>query len=462
MLVLFEDAALDDLNPLLHWRCVWDMRCGVQTLLEKIFSLYPGERVRLWGRPAMEKIVDARGGRLNAPLADIDEPVLFVNGRAILRQTVAVSGPAEIARQGDQVVWLRVPAAGAMSLQPADFLEPARLEAAVARLAPAAARAEAALLRYPWDVVAQNGKEIEADCRRLWSGFRHAARVDPGAVLLNEGAIQIGRGSRVKPTAVLDAENGPIYIGANATISPHTYIQGPAAIGDGSLVQPATVIRNGTAVGPMCKIGGELEETVIFGYSNKQHDGFLGHSVIAEWCNLGAATVNSDLKNTYGSVRIEWPVGGHRAHVSRIDHGRPRQDGRGDALPHRGDGGLLVQHRAVGDLPEVGAGFHLVDRQGAGADGPRAGDRGGRADDEAARAGDFGPRGGSVPGDGPARNRKGLIRIRLGPVTASWAARRLSPFRLPGSASPSPGTAGPPRARPCRCGPRARRPCPRA
>lgn len=308
MLVLFEDSALDDLSPLLRWRCAWDMRCGVQTLLEKIFTAYPGERVRLWGRAVMEPVVAARGGRLNTSLADVDEPVLFVNGRAILRQTVPVAGPVELARQGEQIAWLRLPAGAAAALSPADFLDAARLEAALAGLspAPASVKAQAAVIRYPWDLVAQNPKEIEADCRRLHTGFKQSARVDSGAVLLNEGAIQIGRGSRIKPTAVLDAENGPIYIGANVVVSPHAYIQGPAAIGDGSLVQPAAVIRNGSAVGPMCKVGGEIEETVFFGYSNKQHDGFLGHSVIAEWCNLGAGTVNSDLKNTYGPVRIEW------------------------------------------------------------------------------------------------------------------------------------------------------------
>jgi UDP-N-acetylglucosamine diphosphorylase/glucosamine-1-phosphate N-acetyltransferase len=327
MIVLFEDAALDDLSPLLRWRCVWDLRCGVQTLLEKTFTLYPGERVRLWGRPQMEPVVAARGGRLNAPCDDVDEPVLFVNGRAILRQTVPVSGPAESARRGEHVVWLRLPPAAAARLTPADLREPGRLEAAVAGVAPAPVSTEATLIGYPWDLVAQNSKEIEADCRRLWSGFRQTARIDPGAVLLNEGAIQLGRGCRIKPAAVLDAENGPILIGANAVVSAHAYIQGPAAIGDGSLVQPAAVIRNGTSVGPMCKVGGELEETVIFGYSNKQHDGFLGHSVIAEWCNLGAGTVNSDLKNTYGPVRVEW--NGRTTETGRLflgltmaDHGK--------------------------------------------------------------------------------------------------------------------------------------------
>jgi UDP-N-acetylglucosamine diphosphorylase/glucosamine-1-phosphate N-acetyltransferase len=108
----------------------------------------------------------------------------------------------------------------------------------------------------------------------------------------------------VKPGVVLDAEEGPIHIDPDATIQPNAVLEGPCYIGPKSIIRPGAVIRAGTTIGPVCKIGGEIDASIIHGYTNKQHDGFLGHSYVAEWINLGADTVNSDLKNTYGTVRV--------------------------------------------------------------------------------------------------------------------------------------------------------------
>ncbi|MDQ3333319.1 MAG: hypothetical protein M3552_22185, partial [Planctomycetota bacterium] len=126
--------------------------------------------------------------------------------------------------------------------------------------------------------------------------------------LLNRAGIHIGDGSRVKPCVVIDAESGPVWIGNNVRIQPHSYIEGPAYVGDGSLLQTGAVIRGGASVGPVCKVGGEVEGSVLVGYSNKQHDGFLGHSYIGSFVNIAADCINSDLKNTYGTIRV--PING--------------------------------------------------------------------------------------------------------------------------------------------------------
>ncbi len=96
----------------------------------------------------------------------------------------------------------------------------------------------------------------------------------------------------------------PIVIGENTTICPNVTVTGPVFIGDGCIIQPGASIRGATSIGPVCKVGGEVEGSILHAYANKQHDGFLGHSYVGEWVNLGADTVNSDLKNTYGSVRV--------------------------------------------------------------------------------------------------------------------------------------------------------------
>ena len=103
--------------------------------------------------------------------------------------------------------------------------------------------------------------------------------------------------------SVLDATEGPVYISKGVKIYPHTYVRGPVYIGEDSIILGGK-IRGGTSIGPKCKVHGEIAETIIHGYSNKAHDGFIGHSYICEWVNVGAGTITSDLKNTYGHVKV--------------------------------------------------------------------------------------------------------------------------------------------------------------
>lgn len=115
--------------------------------------------------------------------------------------------------------------------------------------------------------------------------------------------IFIGEGSEVK-CAILDASAGPIYIGRHVKVLPGAMIKGPVAIGDNSVVKMGAKIYGGTALGPHCKVGGELSNVLMQGYSNKGHDGYLGNAVIGEWCNLGADTNCSNLRNDYGEVTL--------------------------------------------------------------------------------------------------------------------------------------------------------------
>ncbi|MBI3004934.1 MAG: transferase, partial [Ignavibacteriales bacterium] len=103
---------------------------------------------------------------------------------------------------------------------------------------------------------------------------------------------------------VIDTEDGPVIIGKNVKVFPNATIIGPVFIGDNSWIKVGAQIYENTSIGPVCKVGGEVEETIIHSYSNKQHAGFLGHSYIAPWVNLGADTNNSDLKNNYGNVKV--------------------------------------------------------------------------------------------------------------------------------------------------------------
>jgi UDP-N-acetylglucosamine diphosphorylase/glucosamine-1-phosphate N-acetyltransferase len=173
------------------------------------------------------------------------------------------------------------------------------------------------MIRQVWDIFLNNGAQIKADFARIISFRQSAALTDPFTRCYHPENIFIEEGAVIK-AAILNAENGPIYIGKNASIQEGAVIQGPFAIGESSVLAQGAKIRPNTTVGPFCKVGGEVSNCVIFGYSNKGHDGYLGNSVLGEWCNLGANTNNSNLKNDHTSVKLHSYVTGNPENTDLI------------------------------------------------------------------------------------------------------------------------------------------------
>jgi UDP-N-acetylglucosamine diphosphorylase/glucosamine-1-phosphate N-acetyltransferase len=154
-----------------------------------------------------------------------------------------------------------------------------------------------------WDLMLANPQRIADDFVALGRHGVEGTLEEPVALRGRESDIYVAPGALVQPMVVLDATGGPIYIDQGAEIHPFTRIEGPAYIGPHSVLLGAK-FRAGTSVGPHCRIGGEVEQSIVQGYSNKYHDGFLGHSYVGEWVNLGALTATSDLRNDYGSVSV--------------------------------------------------------------------------------------------------------------------------------------------------------------
>ncbi|MGB9911933.1 MAG: putative sugar nucleotidyl transferase [Candidatus Kapaibacteriota bacterium] len=163
------------------------------------------------------------------------------------------------------------------------------------------------VINFLWDAIEYNAEAIEDDFRYYENSVDFDFLRSQNVSLINENKIKIGKGTKIYPNVVLNAEKGPIIIGEDVTIQPFSYVEGPIAIGFNSLVKSGSFIYGGTTIGEVCKVGGEIENSIFQGYSNKQHHGFVGHSYIGEWCNIGAGTTTSDLKNTYEpiDVRIE-------------------------------------------------------------------------------------------------------------------------------------------------------------
>lgn len=160
-----------------------------------------------------------------------------------------------------------------------------------------------AVLRQPWNIFQLNGAQIKADYDLITDGRQSQPILDKHTIVYNPENIFLEEGATVK-AAVLNAEDGPIYLGKNTQVHEGAIIRGPFGLGEKSHVNIGGKMRGDISIGPFCKVGGEVNNCVFFGHSNKGHEGYLGNSVIGEWCNLGANTNASNLKNNYAPIKI--------------------------------------------------------------------------------------------------------------------------------------------------------------
>ena len=162
---------------------------------------------------------------------------------------------------------------------------------------------DALLLQRPWEIFSLNGRCIRSDFSLAVKGRKSAECPDPFTRIYHPENVFLEESADVK-ASVINASEGPVFIGKGVQIQEGSLIRGPVALMENSVVNMGAKIRPDTTIGPFCKVGGEINNAVFFGFSNKAHDGFLGNSVIGEWCNLGADTNNSNLKNNYAEVKI--------------------------------------------------------------------------------------------------------------------------------------------------------------
>ncbi|MDX9854078.1 MAG: GlmU family protein [Tenuifilaceae bacterium] len=284
-IILFDDKRREHLLPLTFTRPVADIRIGILTIKEK------------W-----EQVMETSCGYLTVDYlskkfttGSAGSNILLINGGVIpsselanqiknleLNSALTHKGAVIAARTGS------IPALEAIS--PQLFTSCIEIEEPLFQV------------ERPWDIFSKNGIALEKDFELITKG-RKSAPISKTNQVIRPERVFIEHGATVE-CAILNASTGPIYIAKDAEIMEGSIVRGPFSLGEHSALKMGAKIYGPTTIGPHSKVGGEVNNSVIFGFSNKAHDGFLGNSVLGEWCNLGADTNNSNLKNNYAPVKL--------------------------------------------------------------------------------------------------------------------------------------------------------------
>lgn len=274
--IIFEDESTLDLRPLTWTRGIYDIRVGIDRIRKK------------WSRILPEKVI--------LPTSEYDREAesIFINGKFVPGEWV----PADLARavpsgtafvnENDEVVFARC--------NHNDFTARSFKTENIDTTG-------AIAIRRPTDIFQNNKACIEYDLSIRSQTASYSGVNDPHSRVYGADNVFVEEGATIK-AAIINAEDGPIFIGRNANIGEGAIIHGAHAICENGTISMGAKMRGDSTVGPWCKVGGEVGNSVFMGYSNKAHDGYVGNSVIGYWCNLGADTNTSNLKNNYTNVKL--------------------------------------------------------------------------------------------------------------------------------------------------------------
>jgi len=302
---IFEDQQYLNFEPLIYSRPVFDLVCGMTTLKQKIVRVFPKEKVTLKCRTYLKSFVKTENPKCEVDQFN-DDYYLFINGRIVaplnLKSILSVKSREEkVFVSNGVVVAANI---SAKRIKELSFDKTEIIDTTLLNNLPSV-EVNVAVANYLWDLIYLNGKEIRNDFKIFTKSKTSVKKKYSGVNFVNKKDIFIGKEVEIKPGVVLDASTGPIFLSNNVTIFPNAAIQGPFYVGESSKMKSCATIYPNVSIGKVCKVGGEVEDTIIHPFTNKQHSGFLGHSYLGSWINIGADTNNSDLQNNYGSIKVQ-------------------------------------------------------------------------------------------------------------------------------------------------------------
>jgi UDP-N-acetylglucosamine diphosphorylase/glucosamine-1-phosphate N-acetyltransferase len=321
----YEDSNFSQFFPLTYLRPVYLLRPGIVPLYRQGEKHFPGASVCFASRHQISSLVSQQAA--DVPVNMIKKgagDVLFLNGRICdygdLPKSVLGCRLNTVFKNKDKKVVGVLFKSDSLKSIP-DLTTPEAFREVLPKIKSVSAEydTQAKLYEYLWELVDDIPERIKDDFKLIEPtlGTPHSPKIHEGSHFINDQDIYLGDDIQVFPTAVVDATDGPVFIGANSKVQPQAIINGPCFIGANSIVLQGKI--TGSSIGPTSRIGGEVEASIFHSYVNKYHAGFLGHSYVGSWVNFGALTTNSDLKNNYSNIRVS--VNGHEVDSGSIKVG---------------------------------------------------------------------------------------------------------------------------------------------
>ncbi len=279
-IVIYEDSP-ENFFPIINFYPQFNLRIGMKTIVENTAFYFPKFRFDYIGREVF-----------NFKLNLKNEPTIYLSGKLLLKDRIHL--PYEETKfivDGYEAGFLKV-----KPPFPDNFERIRNILGEIKKKKEISGR----LIHYPWELIKINPEMIVEHFKQIKRPVRISRNIEYNGP---RKAIYIARDAIIHKFVFVDCKSGPVYIERKAEIRPFTTIVGPCYIGEGSVIDRAKVVRS--TIGPYCRIGGEVEECIFQGFANKYHEGFIGHSFIGEWVNIGSLTTNSDLKNNYSTVRVK-------------------------------------------------------------------------------------------------------------------------------------------------------------
>ncbi|HOK55748.1 MAG TPA: putative sugar nucleotidyl transferase [bacterium] len=300
-ILIYEDENWINLTPISYLKAVFELRCGFNSILEKIISILPEGEVILWVRDYLKELCKEKFNYKVNEEDFLKDDVLIVNGRWLIDRRVELNLKEErVYLSNGEIVY------GLLKKESVNKYWNGNINDFLKILISNVKKEDTdfTIIRFPWNLVHHNSKLIKFEFNKINKRGISGKFSEKACVYGSEKDVFVAQTAEVYPFVVIDASEGPVYIDEGVKIFPFSVIIGPSYIGEKTQIMPGAKIREGNSFGPVCRIGGEVEESIFHSYSNKYHDGFIGHSYVGEFVNLGALTTNSDLKNDYSNVSV--------------------------------------------------------------------------------------------------------------------------------------------------------------
>ncbi|HRK31835.1 MAG TPA: putative sugar nucleotidyl transferase [Tepidisphaeraceae bacterium] len=301
-LVIFEGGKWDGFAPVALGRPTFMLQCGMGTLLDRHLRLIAPTRVTFWVRPSLVEYCKQRvlpkmkiPAGVNQPLDD--EAALIIGGRTLHFQKYETPDLNTVSVEHDQFVreaYIQRP-----GLSPQDALQ--RTPAWTALMDLPRTTPQARWANHLWDLVHWNEESLVNDAITSSDEFN---KLPAGAYHIVGDEVMVGANVKIGAGAVLDSSRGPVVVATGVEIGACCVLTGPCYVGSYTRLAPFTGIGAGTSIGSQCYIGGNIDNSIICDYVDKPHEGFIGHSYVGDWCNIGAGTMTANVKATYGDISI--------------------------------------------------------------------------------------------------------------------------------------------------------------